>query len=347
MPLNPTSMAIIGKDSFVVASTTGQDTAYGYRAGDFIYGLDSDIIAGIATINGVNQRIAVWVKNTSGGTLACGQALNWVSGFWGTQVQPCPAGSPIRCFVPPVINGSASNTIPNNAWFYAVKVGQTSVLTDGSIVSINDGLVVGAVSGDVKTNYGNGLLYSSSAASTAITNTNVATAFSLSYTLPKNSVAVGDNIRIRGSGVVTAHNASDTLTLQLLVGATVIATTGAVNNAANDQFFFDFNLQMRTIGASGTYIPDGFIVDGVPGTATLKQSTTAQASQSIDTTATQLISVVATWSATSASDSVRLDELTVSKTGATSPTVSSMATAIAAGAAGSPVLIRASVNCQW
>lgn len=152
------------------------------------------------------------------------------------------------------------------------------------------------------------------AAGTALTNSTTATDLG-TITLPANYLQAGDRLKIRAQAIVTAHNASDTLTAVLRIvpgtsgSAVNLATTGAVNNSANDIVFFDFEVQIRTIGVTGTMVGAGMYGDGVPGTATMKPALLA--SNTIDTTQTQVVGVQGTWSAANAGDSVRLDVLSV------------------------------------
>jgi hypothetical protein len=150
------------------------------------------------------------------------------------------------------------------------------------------------------------------AASTAVSNTTTETAFSNgTVTIPANTLKVGDTLRIRTQGIATATNSTDTLTVRLKLGSTVLATTGALDVADNDIFFVEFNLTVRTIGASGTFVGVGSATIGAAGTATRKAIFLA--STAIDTTVDNSLTVNATWSVASASNSVRMDVLNVEK----------------------------------
>jgi hypothetical protein len=347
MAHQPVSTAPFSQQTYVVASTTAQTTLYQNLCGSTFEVPDLDILLTGPVMNSQGLRNVVLVQNTSGSTIAAGTPLNWVSGYWGTQVQPCPVGQIIRGYAPAYVNGSAAMTIPNNAFFMMVKNGPTSALSDGTAIAAGDPIGISqTTAGQVHTltELGGGELYSATTASAAITNTLTATAFSNSYTIPANMLQAGDTIKIHTEGIITAHNASDTLTIQLLIGATVVATTGAVTNAANDEFVIDADIQIRTNGSSGTFVASGLVVDGTPGTATAKSFLLA--STTINTTTTQLISVVATWSAASSSDSVRMDQLDVQRF---NNLVSGQkaGTALAAAAGGSSVAFRLQSSCWW
>ncbi len=154
------------------------------------------------------------------------------------------------------------------------------------------------------------ILYESVAASTAISGVSTITPFDTTYTIPANTLGVGDVLRIRGQTICTATNSTDTLILTLIIGTTTIIATAAVDVANSDVGVIDVYLVIRTIGASGTFVANGEWDLGVPGTAT--ERVFALGSTAIDTTVTQAITLNATWSTTNAGNSVRCDELLVS-----------------------------------
>lgn len=172
-----------------------------------------------------------------------------------------------------------------------------------------------------------------------------ATAFTINqYTFPANSLQAGDAIRVRGACPITWN--TGTLTLQILIGTTVVGTTGAVTNATGDAFTFDAEINVRTAGASGTIVASGTYVDGVPGTATAREFTPL-ASTAIDTTATQFISVVATWGTANAGNSVVLAQLDIQKFNtATVGTRSAIALETVVGT-GTPAQVRVNAICVW
>lgn len=149
------------------------------------------------------------------------------------------------------------------------------------------------------------------AASTAVSNTTSETAFDKSITVPANTVQVGDTFRITGQVIATSTNSTDTLNVKLKIGSTVIVATGALDATNNDVAVFFADVTIRTVGASGTLIAFGMATIGPVASATQKPFYLA--STAIDTTADMTITVTATWSAASASDSCRLDGLTVTK----------------------------------
>lgn len=158
------------------------------------------------------------------------------------------------------------------------------------------------------------VVYTNEAASTAISNTTTETLFSTQYSVPKNSLSAGQLIKIRYQGIATATNSTDTLAIKLYIGGTsgtLLLSHTATDVADNNVFQGEYELIIRTIGASGTMVGCGTAksVPAAEGTATYKDDILA--STTIDTTAAQVIGVSATWSVASASNSVRLDFLRI------------------------------------
>jgi len=162
-----------------------------------------------------------------------------------------------------------------------------------------------------------GLLYNQVAAGTALTASSTETALG-AFTIPANVLKVGDKLRIRYQGIATATNSTDTLAVKLYIGGlsgTALISHAATDVANNDVFSGEYELTVRTIGASGTIVGCGTYksVPAAEGTATYKDDILA--STAIDTTAAQDITVSGTWSTTNAGNSCRLDVLSVELVG--------------------------------
>lgn len=302
---------------------------------------DIDTIGGVVTTNSQDSRQVILVQNVSGGTLSPCQALNFVT--FGKTVQVAAYGQTVHGFVGPVVNGSATGTVANNAYFWMVYYGPTSFLGDGSTIAAGDPVAVGSVSGSVRKSVTTPLISSLVAASAAVTATTTPTTYS-SFTIPANTLNIGDIIKVRAEGIVTAQNGTDTLTNILQLDSTTISTTGAIDPGTSDTFIFDAELVVRTIGASGTLVGTGFWTMGAPGTATAKQFILA--STSIDTTASHTIGVQATWSTNNAGNSARLDILDGFKN-VTANTTRGSVGGTAMAAVSTAVTFRGFANCQW
>lgn len=154
--------------------------------------------------------------------------------------------------------------------------------------------------------------YAMVAAGTALTNTTTETALG-AYTIPANRLSVGSVIRVYYQGIATATNSTDTLAVKLYIGGlsgTALISAAAVDVADNDLFFGTCMIVVRTIGSSGTIVAHGtYKTTAAEGTATIKDDVLA--STTLNTTVTKDITVSGTWSVASASNSCRLDILTV------------------------------------
>jgi hypothetical protein len=154
-------------------------------------------------------------------------------------------------------------------------------------------------------------LYVQTAAGTALTNSVAETAL-ISYTMPADTLNTAEDVlSITAQGICTSTNANDTLTVKLYIGSTAIVSSAAVDVANNDIWHITAKVTLRTSGASGTYVVTGTVGLGASGTAT--PAIVYLGSTSIDTTASNVISVKGTWSAASASDSCRNDLFIVNK----------------------------------
>lgn len=152
--------------------------------------------------------------------------------------------------------------------------------------------------------------YVRSAAGAAVTNTLAETTLD-SCNFPANRLQVNDVIRFRAQGIVTAHNATDTLTIKGYVGAVQLFSTGAIQPAANDIYVVEGDITVRALGnaAAGLIVGGGNQSLGTPGTAT--QKVWNLAATNVDTTIAELFKLTATWSAANAGDSVRADHCCV------------------------------------
>jgi hypothetical protein len=137
-----------------------------------------------------------------------------------------------------------------------------------------------------------------------------------SYSIPANTLKAGDVFRVRCALKVTDNNSTDTLTTTLRLGTaaltgTAVIATAAVDSADNDVVYFDVDIVIRSIGASGKFAACGVQANGVPGTVTAKPFVLAETA--IDTTVANFISVTSDWSVAHADNEVNLEVFNVSK----------------------------------
>lgn len=163
------------------------------------------------------------------------------------------------------------------------------------------------------------LIFSNAAASAAISNTATETAFTWAGqgapSIPANFLKPGDVIRLRGHGIATATNSTDTLLVKVYIGSVPVAVIAARDVADNDTFAFDTMVQVRKIGSSGTLVAmSAQPVSGAgksDGTSAVTYRMEFAASTAIDTTAALAPTVKATWSVASSSNSCRCDTFVI------------------------------------
>jgi hypothetical protein len=141
------------------------------------------------------------------------------------------------------------------------------------------------------------------------------TAFSHSYTIPANSFAVEQVFWIEWQGIATSTNGTDTLTIKVYFGGlsgTLLFTHAATDVADNNVFSGAYKVTVRTIAGTSMVIVgngSGKSVPAAEGTATYKDDILA--ATTVDPTVAKAITISAQWSVASASNSCRLDVMTV------------------------------------
>jgi len=209
----------------------------------------------------------------------------------------------------------ASGAIPQYGDVFADTLGKVSNSPGGYYIGMamqaatsnNDAIEV------LRIDDRDGLLFINPAVSAVITNTVAETAFNKSFTFAPNTLKVGDFVHIMAHVTCPSTNSTDTLTLKIKIGTTVLVVTAAVDVANADIAVIDCMLIVRTIGAGGTFIAFGTQGLGTPGTVTSKPFNLA--STAIDTTASQQITVTGTWSVANAGDQAQLDAFVVHRNG--------------------------------
>lgn len=163
---------------------------------------------------------------------------------------------------------------------------------------------------------GGSVLFAATAASTALNTHTTITAFDVAYTIPANTLAVGDILRIKAAVLfANASNSTETSVITLKVGGLTIVATAALDHAAADVALLDVIVHVRAIGASGSVVALGTQSAGPPASATMKPFYTA--AQTLDTTATAAVTVSQTNSASHANTGGQLVDLLVEKLGTT------------------------------
>lgn len=146
----------------------------------------------------------------------------------------------------------------------------------------------------------------------AISNTVATEQFfdNLAVTLPANTLALGRRVRVRWHGEATVDSGADTLTIKIYIGSTAIVTTAAVNTAANDKFVGEFVMNAPSAaGAAALCFGWGMYTD--PAATAFKVAQNANGGTALATNGALVVRASATWSATTATNTVVLDVFTV------------------------------------
>lgn len=190
--------------------------------------------------------------------------------------------------------------LPGDKLLMLIQNGQ-NITRQAQLASAGDGTLI-ANPGDVLANI--------AAASSNITNTNTETTFSNgSLSIPANLLKAGDTLRIRFKAFCSGQNGTDTHRVRCYLNAAALADSTALALDPNDWVMGEILVTIRTIGASGTFIADGYLTTVVATTVTTTSFTVA--STAIDTTAAATITVKSLASATSTGNIIRLDEFRV------------------------------------
>jgi hypothetical protein len=168
----------------------------------------------------------------------------------------------------------------------------------------------------------------STASATSILGSTGTGASQAKYTFPANYFYIGRHLRIFAMGQIsTLVTSPGTLTLDVRLGATVVANGGAMalNTTAqtNAVWTLEWNLTCRAVGSGTltTFMPVGRFTStaiiaapavsagGTP--SFLIPSTAPAVGTGVDATATQTFDMFATWSTSSSSNSIQLQMMTL------------------------------------
>jgi hypothetical protein len=133
------------------------------------------------------------------------------------------------------------------------------------------------------------------------------------YTLPPNFFEIGRKIRVKAAGrISTVVTTPGTLTLDLMFGATIVATSGAmalnVVAKTNVPWDLEWDLTCRSVGAStsatlmhqGKWISEAVVGSALPSAGGagvhLLPNTTPAVGTGFSSVATQAVNLFATWS---------------------------------------------------
>lgn len=134
-------------------------------------------------------------------------------------------------------------------------------------------------------------------------------------TLPANYLVVGKSFELHATGIFSAAAIPPTLQLKVLLGGATFLDTGAqttVSNFSNKLFELNSTCTTRATGVSGNLFCQGKFVGYDPslGTFDVWPMVTATTT-TLNTTASQAISVTAQWGTASASSTITVTNLSV------------------------------------
>ena len=140
--------------------------------------------------------------------------------------------------------------------------------------------------------------------SSAIASTASETAFSTVATISESLYGLGRVFRLTASGVFSTTG-TPTIQFRVRIGTTNIVVFTAQtcpNNSANQPFLLEAEIVVKTLGATGTVSGQGRLFFS---TSTLELIVNAT-DTTVDTTSEQTVNVTAQWSASSASNTVKI-----------------------------------------
>ena len=129
-----------------------------------------------------------------------------------------------------------------------------------------------------------------------------------SYTIPANTLEVGDIVRIKVFCTVVDQNVTDSLTPVLNFGGSAIATGAALDVADSDIVFAEADVHVTATGSSGTCTAIGEIRTDALGAVHVIATT---ALTSMDTTGGLAVALNMDWDPAHADNEVRIDAVSI------------------------------------
>jgi hypothetical protein len=155
-------------------------------------------------------------------------------------------------------------------------------------------------------------------ANTAQVNLNTSTTETsvITFTLPTGSLVAGSTFRLKVRGTVQVQATSGTLTFRPYLGANVSTETFQMASQGTAAGPVAFNLEVditvRTVGASGTYVANGF--GRIEFATAVILTTTIATTAVVDTTAaTPVVKLTAQWATSSATNILKVETATVER----------------------------------
>lgn len=139
-------------------------------------------------------------------------------------------------------------------------------------------------------------------------------AFTSSYTILANTLAVGSVIRIKLQGVYGTATIAPLITAKLKIGATTFLTSGILTSVAlvtNGGWTANAELIVTAIGGNGSIESQGYAQFATAATTGLSVNLTNLAVISLDTTINKIITVTINWNTSDTANTITLRTISV------------------------------------
>ena len=146
---------------------------------------------------------------------------------------------------------------------------------------------------------------------TAVASNNAFVAFAQTYTIPANTLNLGSVLRVKSLVVVNNASGTDTLTIEIRIGAvSLVATTAVDPGAVTDLHLLEFEFTARAVaGAAASCVGAGRWITNTGGT--IAHGTGLLPPTNFATNGALTLDVRAKWSSNTANTSARLEMLNV------------------------------------
>lgn len=151
-------------------------------------------------------------------------------------------------------------------------------------------------------------------AGNTVNNSTAETAFASSFTFPANTLKVGNSIHLKLWGVYGTTAVAPTIRGKIKLGSTIMLDTTAITcviNLTNQGWSAEADFIVTAIGASGTIEAQGYAEFATALTTSLSVNVPNTAAITIDTTASQALTVTVQWGTADTANTITLREMLV------------------------------------
>lgn len=161
-----------------------------------------------------------------------------------------------------------------------------------------------------------GLVYANTTipAGNTVANTTTATILTSSYSVPANSLSVGDVIVVKAWGLYGTNIVAPTFLGELLYQSTVIASTGVITTIAgvtNGGWWAEVQSHVTSLGVTGTFESQGYAEFATAATTGLSVNMTNTAPVTVATTLASILRLRVTWGTANAANTITMRNLSI------------------------------------